>query len=820
MLDHRLESLRNADQVLTISDHTRSEFVALLGAQCPPIQTIWGAATSLALPSARSPRRGVVCAGGDHARKNEISTIRAFADLPSVVRRQHPLTVVGRPASADVQTSLPDEVAALGLSNDEVRVLSRHISDDDLAQLLGSSRLLVMPSLGEGLGLPILEAWELGTPAIASSTTSLGQVVNDPEWVFNPLDIEDQARALHTLLTDDDAYRRCVEFGERRRSLFTWKLVAERAVDFMGESLATNRSPLPDATRTRTSALVVVPEPREHWDGRTREVLDSLQSAYDCQVVDSAPEAGLSAHVEEALDRRLPERVLVLITGLSQAPCVMSTLAQTGPAVVIDCCRPDSLPDGPGADPVLEKAYRFEANGIRSVNPTRSEYLAPLAARCLGVLLFSEASSPRRLGRPLSGRVTGPEVDESLVASVEVLYRTLPPPLPAQMNPSQAAASLARNRRHPQERIFLDVTALKTSPYRSGIQRVTIALARNLSAISDRPIYPVAKSLGYLALDSHVMHEIAPDRADLDDLDDASDRVLPGPGDTLLMTEIYAQTEPWEPLLAGWRARGGKYVQVVYDLLPIRQEDFFVNARGWFEGWLSLVTRHADLLVCDSQDVARDLRAWLDENPPDRLDQPVIDWMRLGYDLNSSASFPELLRTRSRGSRRVLVVGTIEPRKGVEVVLDAAEALHARGEAVEFVFVGRAGWALPSILGRLDELQRSSRPITWIQDATDEELRLQYLTADLLVMASRGEGFGLPIVEALAHGVPVVARDLPVFRELLGDQDCYFRLDGELPELILRRLRSTDPIQYNPDRLVTWRRTTEDLLVAMERRRV
>ena len=66
-------------------------------------------------------------------------------------------------------------------------------------------------------------------------------------------------------------------------------------------------------------------------------------------------------------------------------------------------------------------------------------------------------------------------------------------------------------------------------------------------------------------------------------------------------------------------------------------------------------------------------------------------------------------------------------------------------------------------------LHRSARPLTWLRDASDEELRLEYLEADLLVMASRGEGFGLPIVEALAHGTPVVARDLPVFRELLGD---------------------------------------------------
>jgi glycosyltransferase involved in cell wall biosynthesis len=158
------------------------------------------------------------------------------------------------------------------------------------------------------------------------------------------------------------------------------------------------------------------------------------------------------------------------------------------------------------------------------------------------------------------------------------------------------------------------------------------------------------------------------------------------------------------------------------------------------------------------------------------------------------------------------MVGTIEPRKGVEVMLDAAEAIWARGHGVEFVVVGRPGWALPSLLSRLEEVADADRGLTWLRAASDEDLTREYERADLLIMPSRGEGFGLPIVEALAHGVPVIARDIPVFRELLGDTDSYFSRDADLADAILRRLADPAPAAHAPGRLVTWRETARELL--------
>ena len=126
----------------------------------------------------------------------------------------------------------------------------------------------------------------------------------------------------------------------------------------------------------------------------------------------------------------------------------------------------------------------------------------------------------------------------------------------------------------------------------------------------------------------------------------------------------------------------GIYVQVIYDLLPIQYEDFFVAARPWFERFVRMVCLHADLVVCDSRSVAQELSNWLSENPVERSDGrvgPEITFMRLGYDLSHTVGFPVGLRTRPRGRRNVLVVGTIEPRKGVESVLDAAESLWSPG---------------------------------------------------------------------------------------------------------------------------------------------
>ena len=84
------------------------------------------------------------------------------------------------------------------------------------------------------------------------------------------------------------------------------------------------------------------------------------------------------------------------------------------------------------------------------------------------------------------------------------------------------------------------------------------------------------------------------------------------------------------------------------------------------------------------------------------------------------------------------------------------------------------GWCERGLLARIDALVRRGAPIIWQQDADDLALAEAYASHDALLMASEGEGFGLPVAEAMHAGLPLILRDLPVFREIAGDDALYF----------------------------------------------
>jgi glycosyltransferase involved in cell wall biosynthesis len=120
------------------------------------------------------------------------------------------------------------------------------------------------------------------------------------------------------------------------------------------------------------------------------------------------------------------------------------------------------------------------------------------------------------------------------------------------------------------------------------------------------------------------------------------------------------------------------------------------------------------------------------------------------------------------------MVGTVEPRKGHALALEAFEALWSAGQRVNLVIVGKQGWMVDALAHRLRQHHEQGKRLFWLEAVSDEYLEKLYASANCLIAASEGEGFGLPLIEGAMHGLPILATDLPVFREVAGAHASYF----------------------------------------------
>jgi glycosyltransferase involved in cell wall biosynthesis len=217
--------------------------------------------------------------------------------------------------------------------------------------------------------------------------------------------------------------------------------------------------------------------------------------------------------------------------------------------------------------------------------------------------------------------------------------------------------------------------------------------------------------------------------------------------------------------------------------LPITFSDFFPNSKqlkALHSEWLRLIGE-MDGYIAISAAVRDEVSSWIDLNCPAVPRHFHRGFFHLGADLESSipstglpSNYVETLR-KLHGRTTFLQVSTLEPRKAPEQLLDCFELLWAKGIDINLVLVGKKGWLVDRLASRINDHNAFGDRLFWLQGISDEMLDLVYAASTCCIMASYGEGFGLPIVEAAQKKLPVIARDIPVFREVAGTNAYYFK---------------------------------------------
>ena len=340
--------------------------------------------------------------------------------------------------------------------------------------------------------------------------------------------------------------------------------------------------------------------------------------------------------------------------------------------------------------------------------------------------------------------------------------------------------SFLRHRR----KIMVDISELVQRDDKSGIQRVSRSilfefLSMEIAGYDVRAVYYVNGEC-YRYANEFVRQNYGIDFG-------GDEPVLFCKDDIMLVTDLTISFFPHVlPSIESARRAGSHVYFVVHDILPTKFPEWSSEGmQQLFPVWLQSVATYGSGIICVSASVADDVRNWIAAHRHLKLNTHLtVTNFHLGANLESSRptqGIPpegEDLLEELKKYDGFLMVGTLEPRKGHAQVLSAFEMLWAEGKEYRLVIVGKHGWNIDELVEKIKKHPQLQKRLYWLQGVSDEYLERLYQSTRALIFSSKGEGFGLPLIEAAQKGLPLILRDIPVFREIAGDNAWYFSGEG------------------------------------------
>lgn len=376
--------------------------------------------------------------------------------------------------------------------------------------------------------------------------------------------------------------------------------------------------------------------------------------------------------------------------------------------------------------------------------------------------------------------------------------------------------------------IYVDVSVFAKADNQTGIQRVVrevIFEMLNHPLTTNKINFVIAtkkkpyRTVPFTFKDNHIQFEINKDKTPIIPINLSR-------GDVFIGLDFCPNIIPSHLLqLVRWRMQGAVISWVIYDLLPLHHPEWFPDAtQGNFEPWLKTVLLTGNRLFTISNKVAKDITTYAQKQLKIELPENIVQKVPLGYLFSPKITIyknfiDDLIKKELSQKKFILMVGTLEPRKGhLDIITAFDQRLDSNANDLLLVIAGKKGWKTQMLIEKIQK----DKNIMWLEDMGDAALIWLYQKCQGVILASYDEGFGLPLLEAMAFNKYILARDIPIFREVshnYNNIDFFLSNNIDLTHKLniwVNIITTTTPINegFNLEQY-TWKKTVSTIIKAL-----
>ena len=248
--------------------------------------------------------------------------------------------------------------------------------------------------------------------------------------------------------------------------------------------------------------------------------------------------------------------------------------------------------------------------------------------------------------------------------------------------------------------------------------------------------------------------------------------------DMLFMPDVFWDNDFKLSFVEKLSKNGVVIINLIYDIIPLLHPEICDdNIIEIFEQSFKKILTITNGIITISNSSKGAIEEYINKNFFSK--ERYIDYFYLGSDFNINQKSnlnirPVFLNLKSK--KFFLTVGTIDLRKDQLTIVKSFQYLWSIGKTDDLIIIGRIGLKGDAVIEYIKKIRQFNKNLFVFNDINDLELEFLYENSKALIIASKAEGFGLPLIEAMQYGLKIVASDIDIFHEIAGNSIRYFKV--------------------------------------------